>query len=117
MKYLKKVKTKAAGLYEIRPKVWKIRKFDDLLLRFCNAIYEQNTIEGWTKGCILPFPKKGRLRITKNYRSISPTSKVVKVYNALLHNRIEPKIEKVLRKNKNGFWRRRSKTPQILTIC
>ena len=25
--------------------VWKINKFDDLLLRYCNIVYNQNTIE------------------------------------------------------------------------
>ena len=39
-----------------------------------------------------------------------------KVYNALIRNSIEPKIEKILRKNQNGFRRNRSTTSQILTI-
>ena len=38
------------------------------------------------------------------------------VYNALLRNRIEPKIDNILRKNQNGFRRNRSTTSQILTI-
>ena len=56
---LKKIKNrKAAGLDEIPPEVWKTRQFDDILLRHCNAVYNQNTIDRWMKGCILPFPKK-----------------------------------------------------------
>ena len=56
---LKKNKNrKAAGLDEIPPEVWKTRQFDDILLRQCNAVYSQNRIERWMKGCILPFPKK-----------------------------------------------------------
>ena len=47
------------------PEVWKTRQFDDILLRQCNAVYSQNRIERWTKGCILPFPKKGRPRISQ----------------------------------------------------
>ena len=39
-----------------------------------------------------------------------------KIYNALLRNRIEPKIDNILRKNQNGFRRNRSTTSQILTI-
>ena len=35
----------------------------------------------------------------------------------MVHNRIKPKIEKVLTKNQNGFQRKRSTTSQILTIC
>ena len=56
------------------------------------------------KGCILPFTKKGNLRLAKNYRGITLTSSIAaKIYNALLRNRIEPKIDNILRKNQNGF--------------
>ena len=41
---------------------------------------------------------------------------LVLVYNALLQNRIEPKIDNILRKNQNGFQRNRYTTSQILTI-
>ena len=68
------------------------------------------------KGCILRFPKKGDLRLAKNYRSITLTSIAVKIYNALLRNRIEPKIDNILTKDQNGFRRNRSTTSQILTI-
>ena len=68
------------------------------------------------KGCILPFPKKGDLGLAKNYQGITLTSVAAKIYNALLRNRIEPKIDNILRKNKNGFRRNRSTTSQILTI-
>ena len=78
--------------------------------------YNQNTIDKWTKECILPFSKKGDLGIAKNYRGITLTSIAAKIYNALLCNNIEPKIEKMLRKNQNGFLRNRSTTSQTLTI-
>ena len=68
------------------------------------------------KGCILPFPKKGDLGLAKNYRAITLTSTAAKIYNALLRNRIEPKIDNILRKNQDGFRRNRSTTSQILTI-
>ena len=96
--------------------VWKIREFDDILLRYCNAVYNQNTIDRWTKGCILPFPKKGDLGLAKNYRSITLTFTAVKIDNALLRNHIELNIENILRKNQNGFRRNRSTKAQILTI-
>ena len=107
---------KAAGLDEIPPEVWKTRQFDDILLRHCNAVYNQNPIDRWMKGCILPFPKKGDLGLAKNYRGITLTSIAAKIYNALLRNRIEPEIDNILRKNQNGFRRNRSTTSQILTI-
>ena len=68
----------------------------------CNIVYNQNIIDWWTKGCIILFSKKGDLRIAKNYRCITLTSKAAKIYNALPLNRIEPKIEKTLWKNQNG---------------
>ena len=114
---LRKIKNrKAAGLDEIPPEVWKTRQFDDILLRHCNAVYNQNPIDRWMKGCILPFPKKGDLGLAKNYQGITLTSIAAKIYNALLRNRIEPKIDNILRKNQNGFRRNRSTTSQILTI-
>ena len=109
-------KSKAAGLDEIPQKVRKIRKFNNLLLQYCNAVYNQNTIERWTKGCILPFPKRRDHEIAKNYRGITLTSIATKIYNALLLNCSQPEIEKILRKNHNGFQRTQSKTSQILTI-
>ena len=57
---------KAAGLDEIPPEVWKTRKFDDILLRHYNAVYNQNPIDRSMKGCILAFPKKGNLELAKN---------------------------------------------------
>ena len=101
---LRKIKNwKAAGLDEITPDVWKTREFDDILLWHCNVVYNQNTIDRWTKGCILLFPKKGNLGLTKNYRDITLTFIVAKIYNALLHNCIELKFEKIFRKNQMAF--------------
>ena len=82
-----------------------------------NAVYNQNAIDRGTKGSILPFHKKGDHGLIKNYQGISLTSIAAKIYNALLRHRIEPKIEKILMKNQNGFRRNRSTTSQILTIC
>ena len=101
---------------EIPSEVWKTKQFVDILFRHCNAIYNQNPINRWTKGCILPFPKKRDLRLAKNYRGITFTSVAPKIYNALQCNRIEPKLDNILRKNQNDFRRNRSTTSQILTI-
>ena len=86
---LKKLQNKkAAGLDGIPPEVWKTGKFNDLLLYYCNEVYKGNVIQSWTEGCILPFPKKGDLSKTSNYRGITLTSIAAKIYNALLLNRI-----------------------------
>ena len=102
---IKKTKNKkAAGLDNIPPEVWKTQAFNDILLDLCNAVYNGEMIEKWTEGCILPFPKKGDLGLAKNYRRITLTSIAAKIYNSLLLNRVQPKVEKVLRKNQ---WRDR----------
>ena len=48
--------------------VWKIDDFHQVLLDFCNNVHNQDPINRWRKGCLLPIPKKGNLAITKNYR-------------------------------------------------
>ena len=112
---LRKIKNrKAAGLDEISPEVWKTKQFDDILLRHCNTVYNQNIIDRWAKGCILPFPKKGRPWISQELPRYNPIA--AKIYNALLRNRKKPQIENIIRKNQNDFRRNRSTTLQILTI-
>ena len=114
---LRKIKyRKVTGLDEMPAEIWKTREFDDILLRRCNAVYNQNTIDRWAKGRILPFPQNCDLGLAKNYRGITLTFITAKIYNALLRNCIEPKIEKILRKEQNGFRRNRSTTSQTLTI-
>ena len=114
---LKKLATgKATPLDNIPPEVWKTRKFDDILLALCNGVYDGNSIISWGEGCILPFPKKGDLGLTDNYRGITLTAIASKIYNSLLRNRIQPHIEPILRKNQNGFRRERSTVGQILTV-
>ena len=65
---IRKIKNRKAPVFgEIRLEVLKIREFDDILLRHWNAVYCPNSIGRWTKGCILPFPKKCDLGVAKNY--------------------------------------------------
>ena len=91
---LKKLKNKKAGeLDGIPPEVWKTETFNNLLLYYCNEAYNGNVIPSWTEGCILPFPKKGDLGQTSNYRGITLTSIVAKFYNAPLLNQIQLEIQ------------------------
>ena len=69
---------------------------------FYRTLYKNRQSNSWLVSL------KGDLGIAKNYRGITLTTIAAKVYNALLHNRIEPKIEKILKKNQNGFRRNRS---------
>ena len=114
---LKNVKNgKACGLDNIPAEVWKLGAFNDTLLNLCNALYQGHPIDRLTEGCLLPFPKKGDLGITKNYRGITLTSIAAKIYNAMLLNRLRPHMDPILRKNQNGFRTNRSTSGQILTI-
>ena len=114
---LKDLKTKkAAGPDSIPPEVWKTEAFNDIILKLCNAMYNGESIEKWSEGCILPFPKKGDLSDPKNYRGITLTPIAAKIYNSLLLNRIQPVLDNILRDNQNGFRKKRSTVSQILTI-
>ena len=69
-----------------------------------NTVYKQNTIEKWTKGCILPFSKKGNLRITKNYKGRTLNAIAAKVYNSLCFSVVSSlKLRKFLEKIKTAF--------------
>ena len=117
LKAVKSIKYgKACGLDEIPVEIWKLKEFHEILLECCNSVYQQEVISSWRKGCILLFPKKGNLNITKNYRGITLTAISAKIYNLMLLNRIRPAVDPLLRKNQNGFRSKRSTMGQILTI-
>ena len=107
---------KATGPDNIPTEFWKSGEFNDILLELCNEVYNQNHIDRWREGCILPFPKKGDLGDAKNYRGITLTTISAKIYNKMLLNRIQPELERILRKNQNGFRKNRSTEGQILTV-
>ena len=84
---------KATGQYEIWPDVWKKREFYDQLLWHCNAVNNKTTTERWAKGYILTFSLERRQR---NCQNLTVISLAAKIYNALLLNRIDIEIEKIL---------------------
>ena len=56
---LRKIKNrKAAGLDEKPLEVWKTRKFDGILLRYCRAVFNENIIGRWTKAASSLSPRK-----------------------------------------------------------
>ena len=50
---------KAAGLDKTHTDVRKTRKFDDILPRYCNAVYNQKHNRQIDKGLQSPFPEEG----------------------------------------------------------
>ena len=92
------------------------KSIQDFLLICCNKVYEQDPIDIWNKGCIIPLPKKGDLSSTNNYRDITLTYIAAKIYNLMLLHRIRPTVDIILRKNQNGFRTNRSIYGKILTV-
>ena len=67
------------------------------------------------KAALFPFWRKVTW-LPSNYRGISLTSTADKIFNKMILLRIRPEIEKVLRKNQNGFRPGRSTTTQVLSL-
>ena len=58
-KDIKNIKSEnAQGLDEIAVKIWKIQKFQNLLINYLNKAYYQEDIEVWGGGCIIPVQKR-----------------------------------------------------------
>ena len=83
---------------------------------------DQNNSTTYCSDTVMPYmikillSEKGDLGFAENYQGITLTSIAAKIYNALLRNRIEHKIDNILRMSQNGFRKKRYLTPQILTI-
>ena len=107
---------KATGLDGIPAEVWKMDCLREQLLEVCNKAYHGDVPAIWRKGAILPFPKKGDLGKTANYRGITLSPVSAKIYNRMLLNRMRPQIDSKLRINQNGFRQNRSTVAQILTL-
>ena len=108
---------KACGLDRIPVEVWKNGCLNEELLNICNDLLRTGTApDQWRKSCIIPIPKKGDLGLPSNYRGISLTSTAAKIFNKMILLRIRPEIEKVLRKNQNGFRPGRSTITQVLSL-
>ena len=65
---------------------------------------------------LIPIHKSGDLGNTTNYRGVALSSVVAKLVNRMLLNRIQPKLDPLLRSNQNGFRPRCSTTAHILAL-
>ena len=108
---------KSCGEDCITPEVLKKCNLDDIVLDFCNqALMGQGTPEQWSVLNIIPIPKSGDLSLGSNYRGISLSSVVSKVFNKMILNRIRSKLDQHLRINQNGFRPARTTVSQILAL-
>ena len=110
-------KGKSAGPDGIPPEIIKYCDLDDILLDICNvALMKNDKPEQWTWSNIIPVPKSGNLTKADNYRGISLTCIIAKLYNRMILNRIRPVINLRMRYNQNGFRIGRTTVAQILAL-
>ena len=108
---------KSAGPDGIPPEVIKNCNLDDVILEICNqALMENSMPEMWSLSHIVPVPKSGDLSKPDNYRGISLTCIISKMFNRMILNRIRSAIDPHLRDNQNGFREGRTTLAQILAL-
>ncbi len=108
---------KGCGEDRIVPEVLKWVPIDDLVLNISNkAFVDRELPKHWTVLNIIPIPKTGDPTKADNYRGISLSSVVAKVYSRMILNRIRPVLDPLLRKNQNGFREKRSTVSKILAL-
>ena len=106
---------KSAGPDGIPPEVVVNADLDEILLGFCNRLLIDNVKPSvWSLSNIIPVPKSGDLSKPDNYRGISLTCVMAKLFNRLVLNRIRDPIDPHLRSAQNGFRKGRSIVDQIL---
>ena len=108
---------KSAGPDGIPPEVFKNCEIDIIILKICNLALINNEVPSqWSLSNIIPVPKTGDLGKTDNYRGISLTCIIAKMFNRMILNRLRSAIDPHLRDNQNGFRERRSTTSHILAL-
>ena len=108
---------KSAGPDGIPPEVPKHCDLDNIILEICNqALIENIKPDIWSLSNIIPVPKSGDLAKPDNYRGISLTCVIAKMYNRMILNRIRDAIDPHLRDNQNGFRKGRTTVGQILAL-
>ncbi|KAI5754231.1 hypothetical protein M8J77_006965 [Diaphorina citri] len=87
------------------------------LYRLFKKIWEEKSVpREWKKGIIIPLFKKGDRKKCANYRGITLTSQVAKLYERIIERKIRPVIEETLNEEQHGFRPGRSTNDLIFTI-
>jgi len=108
---------KSADPDGITAEILKRCEFDDIILEYANCVLNTGQKPAqWSILHIITIPKSGDLSLTGNYRGISLSSIASKITNKLLLNRIQSKVEPLLRNNQNGFRPGRSTVAHILAL-
>jgi hypothetical protein len=96
-----------------------ICQFAPILCKLFNFLYSKGVYpESWTKGILVPVPKKGDLSNVDNYRGIMLTSIFSKIFSYLLDNRARKFAEEnnILTDCQFGFRQKRSTIDCIFVL-
>ena len=111
---------KAAGVDGLPGEVWMLSNDKmEKILRELFILCEQLAVipMDWrTCLVVLAYKKKGDIKNVGNYRPISLTCVVRRMFEKVIKTRYEKKIEKRLVKNQGGFRRKRSTYDQIVRL-
>ena len=95
---------KAADPDNLTAEILKRCDFDETILGFANdVVIHGKKPDQWSILNIITVPEFGDLSIPWNCRGVSLSSIASKITNKLILNRIQMKIEPLLRNNQNGF--------------
>lgn len=110
---LKKCKNgKSPGTDLIRNEFWKNLPDNGIqcVIKIFNKIIENENIpDGWGKSFLHMIHKKGDCANPENYRGITLANSILKIFTAIINNRIENYVEinYILPEEQNGFRKRR----------
>ena len=112
---------KSSGEDSLIPEIFIETKsiFSPILCRLFNYIFNNSIYpECWTRGIIVPVPKKGSLNDINNYRGITLTSVFSKLFSLILDNRIRKWAEEIeiLYNCQLGFREKRSTVDCIFVL-
>lgn len=100
----KKIKRRKSGIDEIPNEIWKYEggRLEEWALKFCNRIWRGE--ERW-RGVIVPVMKKGEGKEVEDYRGVTLTSTLYKIYTMVLAERIRKEVEEkgIVPENQTGF--------------
>jgi hypothetical protein len=86
---------------------------------FNRILIENKYPENWKKSMITMIPKKGDLCNPKNYRPISITSSILRLFEKIIHKRMEIFVENnnLISKFQSGFRQHRQTKDNLLFLC
>ena len=89
----------------------------DILISICNKIWKTGEWPTtWTQSLVITLPKKGKLQLCQNYRTISLISHPSKVMLKIILNRLQPQAEGIIAEEQADFRAGRSTTEQIFNL-